>query len=149
MATIDEALRLLRDHSGEAIGEGEPAESIAKAEAALGINFPSSYRRFLQDLGYAEVFGEEIYSIYEEPIDSVCLGIVQQNAGTPLLRQGYLAFLSTDVDGTFLMKLANGSAYLNDIRTTSPAETVCIRPGSLSIGAPVSSTGANLRRHQN
>lgn len=114
MATIDEALQLLRDHSGDAVGDGESEESIAKAEAALGIKFPSSYRRFLQDLGYAEMFGDEIYSIYEEPVDSACLGIVQQNAGTLLLRQGYLAFLSTDVDGTFLLKLTDGSVFLND-----------------------------------
>ena len=109
---IGDALELLKAHTGENISDGEPESSIADAEAKLGIKFPSSYRLFLEKLGYAEIHGDEIYSIYEDD-DASCLGIVQQNMASSLLTQGFLAVLSTDIDGTFYLNLNDGSAYLN------------------------------------
>ena len=105
---------LLRKHSADNIGKGTPEDEVAKVEEKLGVRFPSSYRRFLLEIGYAEVYGDEVYSIYDEPDDMACLGIVQQNVLSPLLAQGFLAVLSTDIDGTYLLKLEDGSVYLND-----------------------------------
>jgi len=111
--TIDDALRVLREHSASNLGDGETEAVIAAAEEALGCRIPESYRRFLGELGYAEVHGDELYSIYDVPPDHACLGIVHQNAGEQHLSDGYLAFLSTDIDGLFMFRLSDGSVYLN------------------------------------
>lgn len=116
MITIDEALDLLREHSADNLGEGESEEAIARAEAKLGIRFPDSYRRFLREVGYAEVYGDEIYSTYDDvPDDMPCLGIVQQNIKSPLLSKGFLAFLTTDIDGEFFIRIEDGTIYLRDV----------------------------------
>ncbi len=52
--------------------------------------------------------------IYDGLPDMSCPGIVQQNFGSADLEQGYLAFLSTDIDGTFLIKIDDGTIYLCD-----------------------------------
>ena len=111
--TIEAALDRIREHSADTMGDGESEEVISNAEAVLGVRFPEPYRRFLQEIGYAELFGDEIYSVYDEPEDSSCLGVVQQNLGTEHLSQGYLAFLSTDIDGMFLMNIENGTIHQN------------------------------------
>ena len=115
--SIAEALRLLKEHSADNLGCGNPEKIVAAAEERLGIRFPDSYRRFLLEVGYAEVFGDEIFSIYDQPDDVPCLGVVQQNVKSPLLERGYLRFLSTDIDGTFLIKVSDGTVFLNDDST--------------------------------
>lgn len=47
--------------------EGPKPESlIRKAEAALGVTFPPSYRRFLLDLGCGDIGGFEIFGVIDD-----------------------------------------------------------------------------------
>jgi len=47
--------------------EGPKPESlVARAEAALGVTFPPSYRAFLRELGCGSVAGFEVYGVVDE-----------------------------------------------------------------------------------
>lgn len=47
--------------------EGPKPESlVARAEAALGLRFPPSYRQFLLELGCGDVGGFEVYGVVDE-----------------------------------------------------------------------------------
>lgn len=66
-----ENARQLIDDSGSADFDGEkPEELVQKAEAALGIKFPPSYRRFLLELGCGDIGGEEFYGIIDGNFES-------------------------------------------------------------------------------
>ncbi len=66
-----ESARQLIEDSGDADFDGEkPEELVQKAEAALGIKFPPSYRRFLLELGCGDIGGEEFYGIIDENFES-------------------------------------------------------------------------------
>lgn len=51
-------------------GEGISDEWIDKAEERLNIKFPSSYKWWLKNYGGGEIYGDEIYSIYEMDFDT-------------------------------------------------------------------------------
>lgn len=59
-----------------AFGEGVSPEWILKAEERLGIQFPDSYKYWLQYFGGGEINGEEVFSIYEIEFDEVVGGDV-------------------------------------------------------------------------
>jgi antitoxin YobK len=46
-----------------------PEALVARAEAALGLRFPPSYRQFLLDLGAGDVGGFEVYGIVDDSFD--------------------------------------------------------------------------------
>ncbi len=53
--------------AGQGDFEGPKPESlVARAEAALGLTFPPSYRQFLLDLGSGDVAGFEVYGLVDE-----------------------------------------------------------------------------------
>ncbi|VEJ46083.1 SMI1/KNR4 family protein [Bartonella vinsonii] len=52
---------------------------IEKAEKALGLQFTSSYKSFLKNYKGGEIGGEEIYSLYENPMGIPAGDIVHQN----------------------------------------------------------------------
>ena len=79
MIDINDVFEKLKKHSEDNLGEAYSNEAVLKAETKLGITFPESYRKFLLEVGYAEIFGDEIYSIYDIADGVDCLGIVQQN----------------------------------------------------------------------
>lgn len=86
-------------------GEGVSPEWISRAEAALEMSLPPSYKWWLKNYSGGEVGGEEVFSIYEEDFDSVVGGDIvythrlNQQSGT--LRQEQLAICQSDVDGLF------------------------------------------------
>jgi antitoxin YobK len=56
---------LIEDNGGDFEGT-KPEELITKAEQALGIKFPPSYRLFLSELGCGDINGLEVYGIIND-----------------------------------------------------------------------------------
>ncbi len=52
---------------------------IEKAEKALGLQFTSSYKSFLEHCKGGDIGGDEIYSLYENPVGIPAGDIVYQN----------------------------------------------------------------------
>jgi len=55
-------------------GDGVSEEWIKKAEERLGFGFPDSYKWWLRNYGGGEIYGEEIFSVYEQDFDTVVGG---------------------------------------------------------------------------
>ncbi len=66
----DEAIRLImeNDELAEFAGGVSTSETIARAEERLGVEFPPSYRRFLEQLG-AGRFGAQVFFGLSEATD--------------------------------------------------------------------------------
>jgi len=103
-------LKQLIESSSEVVefadfGHGISDEWIQRAEAALAVEFPPTYRWWLRNYGGGEVGGEEIYSVYGENFDTVVGGdVVYMNRtkqANGLLTQSQLAICHSDVDGLF------------------------------------------------
>lgn len=54
------------------VGE-RPPEFIAKAEEALGLTFPPSYRAFVSELGAGDVTGQEFYGVTEDRFEAATI----------------------------------------------------------------------------
>jgi cell wall assembly regulator SMI1 len=63
MKTFDELSRRLLIHEEFEHGTGASAQSICDAEAALGLAFPESYRRFLSSFGWGLIGEFDIYGL--------------------------------------------------------------------------------------
>jgi hypothetical protein len=55
-------------------GDGVSEEWIKKAENRLGFELPNTYKWWLKNYGGGEIYGEEIFSIYEQDFDTVVGG---------------------------------------------------------------------------
>lgn len=55
-------------------GDGVSEEWIKKAEIRLGFELPNTYKWWLKNYGGGEIYGEEIFSIYEQDFDTVVGG---------------------------------------------------------------------------
>mgnify|MGYP000909119216 CR=1 FL=1 len=55
-------------------GNGVSVAWIQKAEERLGFELPPTYKWWLVNYGGGEVYGDEIFSIYEQDFDLVCGG---------------------------------------------------------------------------
>jgi len=108
-----ETLERLKNHSEDNMGSGTEEILIQALESDLNIRLPKEYRDFLLEIGYAEIFGDEIYSIYEVPDEIPCKGISWMNKNNEWLSQGYLEFFSNDIDGVFYLKSDSGEVFLN------------------------------------
>lgn len=65
------AAKLIKEHPALADFEGPKPESlINKAEAALGLDFPPTYRRFLAEFGAGDFAGEEFYGLIDDNFES-------------------------------------------------------------------------------
>jgi antitoxin YobK len=60
-------------------GDGISEEWIIKAENRLGFELPNSYKWWLRNYGGGEIYGEEIFSIYEQDFDTVVGGDLVYN----------------------------------------------------------------------
>lgn len=71
--SYDALLSTLRATAHEDVTTAAPAsaESIARAEAELGVAFPPQYRRFLESLGALDVAPREVYGIEGSGVASV------------------------------------------------------------------------------
>lgn len=69
MKELERALeRIEEDGSGDFEG-AKPPELVAAAERKLGVAFPPTYRRFLQEMGCGDIAGFEVYGLVDEDFD--------------------------------------------------------------------------------
>lgn len=107
----NEVRNLIANHSSIA-NFGTPADavgddSIGKAEVELNRPLPDSYKWFLREYVGGEIGGEEIYSLYGKPLDSVSDGdVVFQhiaNHKAALLEDLKLVISETDFGEVFYL----------------------------------------------
>ena len=68
LQAAEQAIRLMRAHEDIAQhGDGCPAEMIARAEAEMGLAFPPSYRRLIEEFGTWEIPPTEFPGVYKSP----------------------------------------------------------------------------------
>lgn len=70
-------------------GEGISEQWITKAEERLGFTLPSSYKWWLRNYRGGEIYGEEIFSIYEEDFDTVVGGDIVYNYELNIKHKNY------------------------------------------------------------
>lgn len=113
----NDALALIAAHQAEADFEGNKSEDlIVRAEQALGVAFPPSYRRFLQELGCGDFAGFEIYGLISEHFDSAGIPDVvwiTRRARSEWDLPQHLVLVSFD---------GSGSYYALDIARSSSAD---------------------------
>jgi hypothetical protein len=67
---LERALELIAAHGDEGSFVGPiDASIIERAEGLLGLQFPPTYRRFLEQLGAGDIWGEEIYGIVDDDLE--------------------------------------------------------------------------------
>jgi antitoxin YobK len=57
---------------GDFAGE-QPEERIDRAEQALGLSFPPTYREFVKRMGCGDIFGEEFFGIVGDDFENSCV----------------------------------------------------------------------------
>ena len=66
LADVDEALDLIDNYRGRKHFVGPRQRAlIDEAAAALGVRFPPSYRKFVENLGAGSIRGREIYGVID------------------------------------------------------------------------------------
>jgi hypothetical protein len=72
MDDLDRFLALVQEHEDEAEFAGPRDGGVVDAaEAALGLRFPPTYRRFVAELGAGDIAGQEFYGVItDEFVDS-------------------------------------------------------------------------------
>ena len=103
----------LKVHSADNIGSGTKPELIKKLEETWNITLPKEFRGFMMEIGYAEIYGDEIYSIYDIPDKIPCKGLHWMNKNNKELSKGYFEFFSNDIDGRFYLNNKTGKIYQN------------------------------------
>lgn len=63
---FEEALAIVEDHLDEADFEAQPEDRVDRAEQALGVRFPPTYRRFLLELGAGGIGSQKIYGLVND-----------------------------------------------------------------------------------
>jgi hypothetical protein len=69
MEDYEAAAALIANHLDDADFEAQSEERVARAEEALGLRFPPSYRRFLVEYGSGGVEAEEIYGVVNDDFE--------------------------------------------------------------------------------
>jgi hypothetical protein len=105
------------------LGVGVSEEWIEAAETRLNVKFPPSYIWWLKNYCGGEIYGEEVYSVYEVDFDEVVGGDIvyvnEMNREKGYTTTDILVIYQTDVDGTYFFKLSEKDAsgefpvYLN------------------------------------
>jgi hypothetical protein len=131
MRDYEEALALIEDHLDGADFEPQPEDRVERAERALGVRFPPTYRRFLVELGAGGVGSEEIYGLINDDFDDSrppqAVGLTRE------LRDG--GHISDDL--VVIYNLGQGSYYAIDTGRAEPdgeAPVVGFTPGLNTAG---------------
>jgi SMI1-KNR4 cell-wall len=89
MTDLDDAFALIAEHPDEGTFAGPASDGlIERAEGLLAVAFPPTYRRFLQELGAGDLWGEEFYGIVDEDLEdptapnAVGLALAERADGT-------------------------------------------------------------------
>lgn len=70
LTDLETALVLFRRSSGTRSIGPRPESLIRTAEEKLGVTLPPNYRRFLGELGYAGIRGQEIYGLLNDDFEN-------------------------------------------------------------------------------
>lgn len=71
MKDFEEACELIQRNKDHAFFAGpKPEELVSKAEQALGLSFPPTYRAFVSRLGCGSIAGEEFYGISKDDFEN-------------------------------------------------------------------------------
>lgn len=106
-------------------GNGVSNDWIRKAEERLGFDLPKSYKWWLRKYGGGEIYGEEIYSIYEQNFDEVIGGDIvymhELNQEKNIYSEEKLIICETDTDIFYfnLAKREGDEMPIYSIRTDS------------------------------
>ena len=65
-----QARQLIEDAGGGDFEGPKPEALVARAETALGLTFPPSYRRFLLEMGCGDINGLEIYGLINDKFEN-------------------------------------------------------------------------------
>lgn len=110
MNRFDEIKELIRANPSTVkfadFGNGVAEGWIAKAEEAIGMRFPASYRWWLENCSGGEIGGEEIFSVYEEGFDTTNGGNVVSThriyQKSPYAKTYRIPICHSDIDGVFI-----------------------------------------------
>ena len=99
---LEKALKLIEDNGGDFAGK-KSDDLIAKAEQALVLKFPPSYKQFLNKLGCGGIEGSEIFGVIDENFekagipDGIWLTLDERKSGLP----EYFVVVSEVGDGAY------------------------------------------------
>ena len=93
MNKYNEIQRIIAD-AGDSVdfaeyGDGVSEKWIMEAENRLGFSLPHSYKWWLRHYGGGEIYGEEIFSIYEQDFDMAVGGDIVYNYELNTKRKNY------------------------------------------------------------
>lgn len=89
MKEAEQAFELIENQKSKRFSGIKPDSLILKAQQALGITFPPTYRAFLSRYGCGHVAGEEFYGVVDDDFenssvpDAVWLTLDERKSGTP------------------------------------------------------------------
>lgn len=66
MQNYQKARELIEEAGGGDFEGAKPEALVSKAEAALGVKFPPTYRRFLLELGCGDINGVEVFGLIND-----------------------------------------------------------------------------------
>jgi len=83
LQAAEELIKLVRQHSSIAnFADGCGPDMITAAEQQLGLLFPPSYRRLVQEFGTWDIAGREFLGVFQTPqMGDVLLGSVRETMG--------------------------------------------------------------------
>ncbi|VEJ46086.1 SMI1/KNR4 family protein [Bartonella vinsonii] len=111
--TLADVVELVYKYNCDIINFGTEDDAVGdlvieKAEKALGLQFTSSYKSFLEHCKGGDIGGEEIYSLYDNPMGIPAGDIVFQNLNDR--KRGFTTseqlVVSYDLDETFYFDYA-------------------------------------------
>jgi len=114
MEDLDAAFELIELNADQADFDGPKSESLlSKAEQALGLSFPPTYRTFLSRLGCGDIAGAEFYGVIKDDFensavpDAIWLTISQRKSSQ--LPQSHIIVGSTGYGGFYAIDCSQQS----------------------------------------
>jgi hypothetical protein len=100
---LEAAFELIDDNGGGDFEGQKDSALIEKAEVALGLRFPPTYRKFLAKLGCGDIEGLEFYGLIGDDFesssvpDAIWLTLNERNSGLP----SNLVLIYATIDGGY------------------------------------------------
>ena len=104
MRIYEKAVEMIEEAGGGDFEGAKPESLVAKAEAALGVKFPPTYRRFLLEKGCGDISGVEVFGLISDNFEhsSVPNGIwLTLNERRSIGLSSALILIGEGGDGTF------------------------------------------------
>jgi len=122
---VKKAISLIKQHEDDADFDGSKDESLINlAERTLGLEFPASYRFFLENLGCGDIAGQEFFGVIKPDFtnsgipDAIWLTIKERQQSD--LPRNYVIVHATG-DGDYVVLDCNKTSdSLNKVQLWSP-----------------------------